>query len=239
MSDVTVILADTRHAGNIGSVARVMKNMGFKNLTLVNPTPRTHMEAIRMGVGAEEIIERSAIVPTLEEAIQPLVVTYALTKRRRRIRKQVFTPAEAMEDIVNAKGGVGLVFGSEKFGLSNEQTMSLDHIITIPVSPEHSSINLAQAVAMLLYELRREVGLGKRYSKHHKRCEPADMESRKYLYERMTDALKAAGFYSRANASRTMAQVEDIFNRAELDDKDVKILLGVFKQIKKSITGRV
>ncbi|MBF0170739.1 MAG: hypothetical protein HQK87_06595, partial [Nitrospinae bacterium] len=153
---LAVILVDTRHAGNIGAVARFMKNMGLADLILVNPTARGHLEAIKMGVGAEEIVERATIVPTLEEGVARCAATYAVTRRPRRLRKRVLRPEEGAVEGAAVDGLVGLVFGSEKLGLTNEQVRVCDAIITIDVSPDHPSLNLAQAVAVVVYQFRRE-----------------------------------------------------------------------------------
>lgn len=237
MDRFEVILADTRHAGNIGAVARVMKNLGFSRLTLVNPTSRRHLEAVRMAVGAGELIERARVCGTLAEAIEPLSCTFATARRIRRLRKAVFTPFEAAARFGEIEGDIGLVFGSEKLGLSNEQITALNAVISIPASPEHPSYNLAQAAAIVLYETARGLYDVERPKGRHARraADPAEMKA---LRERMRDALYCAGFLKNQNSEKTLASLEDIFARASLDEKEVRTLLGVFKQIKRSITGR-
>jgi len=236
MSRFEIILTDTRHAGNIGAVARVMKNLGFSRLTLVNPTARAHAEAVRMAVGAEAVIEKARIVDTLREAVEPLAVAAAVTRRGRRVRRETFTPRQAAGRLGGAEGGAGLVFGSEKFGLSNEQARMCSFFISIQTAPESPSLNLAQAVTIVLYEI--SLGrLGGEQARRYTRS-LADVSERNVLYKRIEETLTCAGFFKNANPDRTLWQIRDIFNRAELDGKDVRLLLGVFKQIKRSISGR-
>ncbi len=232
-----VILTDTRHAGNIGATARFMKNMGLADLTLVNPTARGHLEAIKMGVGAEEIIERADIVDTLEEGIALCAATYAVTRRPRRLRKRVVRPEEGAVEAAALEGEVGLVFGSEKLGLTNEQVRLCDTIITIDVSPDHPSLNLAQAVAVVVYQFRREAQVRTRASRRSQRT-PATDEEKRMTLDRMVHAFTVAGFFGRPHDARTIAELRDIVGRASLDKKDVKLLMGMFKSVIRSITGK-
>jgi len=243
MDRYEVILADTRHAGNIGATARAMKNFGFSRMTLVNPTSRAHIEAVKMAVGAEDVIENATITDTLKDALAPLDSAFAITRRPRRLRREAMTPPEGAGRLAGLEGRAGLVFGSEKFGLSNEQVRMCGAIVTIPTTPQAPSLNLSHAVTVILYEIvrheivRRESGEAEgprgRYA-----SSPASLEERGKFYERLTETLVSAGFFNTPNADRTVSQVENIFNRANLDRKDIKILLGAFKKIKRSITGR-
>lgn len=232
-----VILADTRHAGNIGAVARFMKNMGLADLTLVNPTARGHLEAIKMGIGAEEIIERATIVETLAEGIAPCATTFAVTRRPRRLRKRVVRPEEGAQEAAEIDGKVGLVFGSEKLGLNNDQVRLCDTIITIDVSPDHPSLNLAQAVAVVVYQFRHEAQQRTRMSRRSQRT-PATDEEKRMTLDRMVRAFTLAGFFGRPHDARTIAELRDIVGRANLDQKDVKLLMGMFKSVIRSLTGR-
>ncbi|VAX24688.1 tRNA:Cm32/Um32 methyltransferase [hydrothermal vent metagenome] len=229
-----VILVDTRHAGNIGSTARVMKNFGFVRLTLVNPTPRAHMEAIKMGVGAEDIIENARIVNSLQVAIEPVVFTYAVSRRVRRLRKEVFNLTSIAQKIVEPGEPVGLVFGSEKFGLSNDDLRICDNIVSIPTSDRHPSLNLAQSVAIVLFELTREdFDISRPRGRYERK--PVTMGEKDLLFENMVDTLQLARFFDRPNPERTITHLKDILNRAGLSEKDTRILLGMFKQIKRKI----
>ncbi len=232
--NLEVVLVDTRHAGNIGATARVMKNFGASRLTLVDPTPRAHIEAIKMGVNAEEIIENARIVHSLKEAIEPVVCAYAVSRRVRRLRKEVFNLTTIAPKIAKQGEPVGLVFGSEKFGLSNDDLRICDHIVSIPTSDEHPSLNLAQSVAIVLFELTREDFEIRRPRGRYER-KPVTMGEKDVLFEQMVDTLKLARFFDRPNPERTITHLKDIFNRANLSEKDTRILLGMFKQIKRKI----
>lgn len=233
---IEVILTDTRHAGNIGAVCRLMKNLNLTGLTLVNPTHRGHIEAVKMAVGAEELIENAKIVETLAEAISGCADLYAVTRRPRRMRKNVYNPAKASIKISAALGVTGVIFGSEKFGLTNEQVALAGSIITIPVAPAHPSYNLAQAAAIVLYGIASPSLAIARQSKKSKR-EPAEAHERRLLYDQITNTARAAGFFGRSNDAKVTAAIEDIFERAQLDKKDVKILQGLFKQMGRGAPG--
>ena len=227
---IEVILTDIRHAGNIGAVARLMKNLGLTRLTLVKPTYRGYLDAIKMAVGAEDILEGVQVVDTLKEAIAECSDVYAVTRRPRRMRKNVCNPTDAASKISKADGVTGVVFGSEKFGLSNEQVALCGSIISIPVHPDQPSYNLAQAAAIILFGIAGpELSISKQ-GKRSKR-EPSKAHDRRLLYDRIMDTARDAGFFGMPHDAKTIAAIEDIFERANLDKKDVKILQGLFRQI--------
>ncbi len=234
-SGVEIILTDTRHSGNIGAVARLLKNLGLtENLTLVNPTSRIHLEAVRMAAGAEDVIEKAKVGQDLEWGIADCTETFAVTRRPRRVRKDVFTPEEAAIRIAGLEGKIGFVFGSEKFGLSNEQVALCGSIIAIPVSPEWPSYNLSQSVAIVMYQIVRTTLARVKQGKKSRR-EPADIREKRILYDLMINTIGDAGFFVRGEQKATSSEIENIFERAQLDKKDVRILLGVFKRLNSAV----
>ncbi|MDH4182862.1 MAG: TrmJ/YjtD family RNA methyltransferase [Nitrospinota bacterium] len=225
---LNIILCQARHAGNIGAVARLMKNLGFSRLTLVDPTSRGHLEAMRMASGAEEIIENSTIVDGLEEALEAAGRAYAVTRRPRSIRKKILTPESAARQIATlAEMEVALVFGSEKFGLSTEHVRMCDAVITIPTSDEAPAMNLAQAAAVTLYSVARS-----RLSPPVAAEEaPSTRADRRILFARMEEGLQAAGYFRTRGARQTMADIEDVMNRASLTRRDVDLFMGMFRRL--------
>ncbi len=230
--ETEIVLCNTRHAGNIGAVARLMKNLDITRLKLVNPTSRVHIDAIRMAVGAEEILERVMLFESLESALVGSDVSFAVTGRKRRARMEICRPENCLEK--TGSGRISFVFGSEKFGLSNDEISLCSYLLMIPVSLEHTSYNLAQAVAIVLYaachdNLRKPVA-----GKKARRKPPEEPELEK-LYQRIDETARLSGFYNRAGHEATSRQIRNIFARSRLDRKDVKILLGLYKQFQRKM----
>lgn len=236
---IDVVLVNTRHAGNIGSAARIMKNMGFASLILVNPTNRAGLEAVRMARGAEELLETAVIVDSLEEALSCAGRAYAVTRRPRKISKKLLTPAQAVAEMKASTGErTALVFGSEKLGLSGKEIALCGSLIQIPSSQASPSLNLAQAVAVILYEIRRD-GVPGTDAPREKKEEPlAGIKERQILYREMEETLALSGFFKSANPAHVMGRLSGIIERAGPDAREVKTLLGAFREMKKAATGK-
>lgn len=236
---IDIVLVNTRHAGNIGSAARIMKNLGFESLILVNPTSRAGLEAVRMARGAEELIETAVIVTSLEEALSHAVRAYAVTRRPRKISKTVFTPAQAVAQMAShANERTALVFGSEKLGLSGKEIALCGALIQIPSSQASPSLNLAQAVAVILYEIRRGGVPGTAEPKRKKKDIPAGIRERSILYREMEETLQLSGFFKSENPAHVMGRLSGVIERAGPDAKEIKTLLGAFREMKRAVTGK-
>ena len=235
---IDVVLVNTRHAGNIGSAARIMKNLGFDSLILVNPTNRAGLEAVRMARGAEELIETVVVVNTLEEALTRASKAYAVTRRPRKIAKKVFTPAKAVAEISSSAERTALVFGSEQLGLSARDIALCGALIQIPWAESSPSLNLAQAVAVILYEMRRESVPGGVTAPERKVEAPAGIRERTVLYREMEETLKLSGFFKSGNPAYVMGRLSGIIERAAPDMKEVNTLIGAFREMKRAMTGK-
>jgi tRNA (cytidine32/uridine32-2'-O)-methyltransferase len=235
LQNIVIILADTRHTGNIGASARVMKNMGIEDLVLVNSSPLLQLEGIRFASGAEDVLERVKAFPTLREAIGDLHYTFALTRRYRRIRKRTLTVREMVEKIgsFSKHDRVGIVFGSEKFGLSNEQVRLCQEMVRIPARKPFSSINLAQAVGIVCYELFNPPGKEPDFKRYFPVA--ADMRQREVFYRKLEETLTRIGFLDSPNPDRSIMSLRDVFNRARVSDKDLNQLMGMLKQINRLV----
>ena len=235
LENIVIILADTRHAGNIGATARIMKNMGIKELVLVNPSHLLQLEGVRLASGAEDILENIEAFPTLQEAFGSLHHTFALTRRYRRIRRETISVREMIEKInsLSKNNRVGIVFGSEKFGLSNEQVRMCQEMVRIPTQKNFASTNLAQAVGIVCYELFMATGKGNDF----KRYIPVtvNMKKREVFYQKLEETLKRIGFLNSPNPDRSMMSLRNVFNRAQMNDKDLNQLLGILKQINRFV----
>ncbi len=159
---IKVILINTTHPGNIGAVARAMKNMGFKHLCLVSPKHFPSDEANARASGALDILENADVVQTLDEALLDCHWVLGLSARSRKLAIPTLTAREGALNIASRlletpDLKVGLLFGQEQSGLSNEALAKCHFQINIPANPEYASLNIAQAAQILSYELRMAI----------------------------------------------------------------------------------
>src|SRR4030043_309823 len=152
---ISIILVRPKYPENIGSVARAMKNMGLNQLIVVDGCSPLHMNAYKLASGAENILERAEEYPALKEAIFEMGCVVGTTSRSGKERSPLLTPKALLKRIipVSLKNSIGLVFGSEKEGLTNEELSLCPLYVKIPSSESFPSLNLAQAVMVLCYEL--------------------------------------------------------------------------------------
>jgi tRNA/rRNA methyltransferase len=153
---IRVVLSHPSHPGNIGAAARAMKTMGLSRLYLVNPKSFPDPQAVAMATGADDVLAAATVCATLAEALAGTISATALTGRRRELATEPMWARDAAAVVVEeaGQGDVALVFGNETAGLSNAEVALCRHWALIPTSPEYRSLNLAQAVQILCYELR-------------------------------------------------------------------------------------
>lgn len=245
-SRLRVILVETSRPGNIGSVARAMKTMGFSELVLVNPRvdgALRHEEAVAFASGAQDILGSARIVATMAEALDGINHAAAVSARLREFSPPVQspravavhmaavvagTPADAGQDFRPA-----LVFGNERFGLPNEIVERCNVLVNIPANPDYSSLNLAQAAQVLLYECRM-AALGDTAPAatpvgfHGDAAGQAQVEG---MYAHLEQALVAIGFLDAGNPRKLMPRLRRLFARAGLETEEVNILRGIARQM--------
>ncbi len=226
-----VVLCRTSHPGNIGAAARAMKTMGLDDLRLVAPLRFPAPEAEWMASNANDVLQKARVHATLAEAIGDCVAGYALSARPREWSLAVRPVREAALDAVGraAAGPVAIVFGSEKAGLSNEELLTCQTLVHIPVDPGYTSLNLSQAVQVVAYELRMACGEG---AVPPPRAEPlatvADVES---LYAYLEKVSADSGFFDPAEPKRLRERFRRLFSRIVLEREEVNILRGLLKSL--------
>ncbi|OYY95666.1 MAG: tRNA (cytosine(32)/uridine(32)-2'-O)-methyltransferase TrmJ, partial [Methylophilales bacterium 16-45-7] len=183
---IRIVLCQTSHPGNIGSTARAMKTMGLSRLYLVRPKLFPNSEANALAVNAGDVLDTAVVTQTLEEAIADCQLVIGVSGKQRSLSQQVFTVREAAADVTNmaAHHEVALVFGTEMSGLSNEEADRCHLLATIPANPEYTSLNLAQAVQIMCYELRMAITSGELHYQE-KPAELASQEDLERFYEHM------------------------------------------------------
>lgn len=154
---IRVVLVETSHPGNIGAAARAMKTMGLTKLSLVKPQNYPSAEATARASGADDVLAQAQVHDTLEEAIADCICVIGSSARSRRLEWSGLTPPESAQRLLEqaARGEVALVFGRERTGLSNEELACCQQLVTIDANPAYSSLNLAAAVQVFCYEIRR------------------------------------------------------------------------------------
>ncbi len=228
LNSISIILVRPRFHENIGSAARAMKNMGLNRLLLVDGCSQLHMNAYKLASGAEDILERAKEFPTLREAISDMGCVVGTTSRRGKERSPLLTPMALLKRIIplSAKNSIGIVFGSEKEGLTNEE-LSLCHLyVRIPSSESFPSLNLAQAVMVLCYELFQSSMTVQKDPVRLAGAEPLER-----MFEHMERTLLKSGFLDAKNPKRIMGALRRLLGRSEMEEREVQILEGIWSKM--------
>jgi len=229
LENVRVVLVEPKGSGNIGSVARAMKNMGLRDLAIVGGGRTKSFWARAMAVHAKEILQQARRCATLREAVADCGLVVGTTCRGGLYRSHSRAPREAAQRIVSAARGAkcALVFGPEDHGLSNRDLKHCQGLITIPTHPDYPSLNVAQAVVICLYELF----LAARKKVAQEMISRATAENVERLFDRMRRSLLKIGFLDPQNPEHILLALRRVLGRAALEEKDVRILTGLFRQI--------
>ncbi|HEY3850040.1 MAG TPA: RNA methyltransferase [Steroidobacteraceae bacterium] len=226
---VRVVLVDPSHPGNIGSVARAMKNMALEELTLVRPRSFPHAEAVALAAGADDILARARVVETVAEAIEDCGFVAGTTSRPRSYHWEFTTPRDAAARVVALADATraGLLFGSERYGLGNEDLQHCNVLIRIPANPDYCSLNLAMSVQLIAYEIfmaREEPE--SRVQLEMPLAPSGDMER---FYSHLQAVLEEIEFEDRTGY--LMERLRRLFNRAQLDGNELNIMRGILSAV--------
>ncbi len=229
---VRVVLVEPMGPLNIGSVARAMLNFGVDRLRLVAPkAAHYNADARRMAVKGKTILKAAELYPDLASALADCHFAYATTRRLGKYRKNTLHPVQAAKQAVPllAGGPVALVFGREDHGLFTSEIDLCQRLITIPVHDEMPSLNLAQAVGLCLYELHQAITFPDRAGLTPKQLAPG--AQREHMLAHMQQTLGKIGFLDRKNPEHIMRAFRQILGRAALDEREVRVLEGLWSQI--------
>jgi tRNA/rRNA methyltransferase len=228
------ILIQTSHAGNVGAVARAMKVMGFEDLVLVAPRwddVLTRPEAIERASGATDVLARARVVDTLEEALAGIdhVCATAMTPRDFGPPTRAPRPhfAQLLDPLAPTRpAGVGFVFGSERFGMRNEDVYRSHVCLSIPTDPGYGSLNIAAAVQLIAYDWRQALG-GLTVLPATAAAPLADAQQVQAMLDHLQQALVAIDFLDPAAPKKLMPRLNQLFNRAQLTEEEIHILRGM------------
>lgn len=231
--NIFFILVEPKITGNIGAAARAMKNMGFKKLELVKPVNFLDDEARSTACHAVDVLEEAIVYPDLKKAIKDKSMIIGTTRRFGRRRGFILPLEDSIERIITAarKNKIAILFGREDKGLSNKETEECGFLITIPTDSSFPSLNLAQSVLIVAYELNR---------KTLKKETPvlAKYEELEALYKHIFSSLKLLDYIPRGDRdleTKIMNNLKHLIGRAGLTDWELRMLHGICSQIEKKI----
>ncbi len=232
LSHIKIVLVETSHPGNIGAVARAMKNMSMSNLCLVSPKIFPSAEATSRATGADDILAKAIVYNSLHDAISDCQLVIGASARCRTISWPEMTPRETAEKIVasDTKLKTAIIFGRENSGLKNHELDLCQYLLRIPCNEDYSSLNIAAAVQVVCYELF--IGAGQ-YSEliigDKGKAIKATNEQMDLFYEHLYQTLTDIGFIHPDKSKSIMRRLRRIFNRADLDVKEIDILRGILR----------
>ena len=229
--NVSIVLVEPISPGNIGSVARAMKNTGFTRLKLINPCEHKCNESFSMACKAHEVLLGAEVFPDIASATKGGSVIVGTTRRKGRLRYPVLTLDEAIPGIAKLASGnkVDILFGREDKGLKNEEIQKCGILVEIPVSPGYPSLNLSHAFFIVCYSLFRTENPAEPVIK------AAPKEETERMYEHLESALRSLGYGEAGGEgllSAIMRSFRRLFGRTALMQKEINMLRGIFTQIK-------
>ncbi|RUO70935.1 tRNA (cytosine(32)/uridine(32)-2'-O)-methyltransferase TrmJ [Pseudidiomarina salinarum] len=236
LGNIRIVLVNTSHTGNIGSVARAMKTMGLSQLTLVDPVQAPDSHASALAAGATDVLHGAKIVPTLAEAIADCGLVIGTSARSRTLDWPLLNPRECAAKLLSESPSypVALVFGRESSGLTNDELQQCSFHVHIPANPEYSSLNLAMAVQTLAYEVRMQFLEADAVPATDDTQYPlaGDLER---FYTHLEQTLTQTGFIVKQHPGQVMAKLRRLYTRARPETMELNILRGILTSFDKAV----
>ncbi|MGA2190166.1 MAG: RNA methyltransferase [Steroidobacteraceae bacterium] len=226
---VRIVLIDPSHPGNIGSVARAMKNMAIGDLVLVRPRSFPHAESNALAAGADDILENARVVSSVSEAVADCGFIAGTTSRPRSYHWEFTTPRDVAGRIVGLPEDdrAALLFGSERYGLGTDDLQCCNVLVRIPANPEYCSLNLAMSVQLLTYEIFMAREQPRSRMQLEMPLAPAgDVE---HFYAHLHEVLNEVDFADRTG--HLMERLRRLFNRAQMDRNELNIMRGILSAV--------
>jgi len=227
--DISFILVRPKYSGNIGYVARVIKNFGFNKLILINPLAEINQESKILSVHAVDVLERVKIYKTLEEGIEKEKINYLIgTTARLGSEKnplRTVMPSNMLRDLSIPDSHIGILFGNEESGLTNEELSLCDMVVTIPTSSDYPVLNLSHAVAIIAYEF--SLLLNKSRPMHHRPSLPRERKVLLHFMNNVLDMLDIPEYKKRIYKGI----LKNLVGRSFITGREVHSLIGIFKKI--------
>ncbi len=224
------VLIQPSHAGNVGAAARAMKVMGFADLVLVDPRwpdVLARDETIERASGANDVLQGARVVATLDEALDGMTHVCATVMTARDFGPPTFTPREHLATLGGSGHSVAILFGSERYGMRNEDVYRCHAALRIGTAPDYGSLNLAAAIQVIAYEWRQ--ALGGFDAPELPPAASADAQAVGGMLRHWESALVDIGFLDPAAPKKLMPRLNQLFNRAQPTPEEIHILRGVAK----------
>ena len=235
-NQIDIVLVETSHPGNIGSVARAMKTMGLKNLILVNPKDFPSKEALKLSGNAQDVVDQAIILSTLDEAIAKSLNVYATSARTRTISWPIITAEDAGIEInenVRQNSKTSIIFGREDRGLTNDELQKANKHILIPSSDEYPVLNIAMSVQVIAYEIYKnaEIEIDTEWQDY------PELNSRELsmLIDHFIDTSYKLNLFDEENAKKILVRIKRMFTRLKPDKMEGNFFRGFLTRINKKI----
>lgn len=230
-AQIRFVLVRTSHPGNIGSAARAIRTMGFMRLDLVSPAHFPDPQATALAVGADAVLSDAGVHADMVAALAGSSLALGLSARRRGVHLPEWSPREAAQRVLaaTARGEqVALVFGNERTGLENEELAHCHGMVRIPSVDDFSSLNLAQAVQVMAYELRiamlAEAPVGSPVPPSEL---PADAVLMEQFFTHLAQTLEDIDFHKGRTSTTVLLRLHKLFQRAQMDERELRMLHGI------------
>lgn len=232
---IRIVLVGTSHPGNVGATARAMRTMGLQRLILVDPQcdPRV-TEAVARATSAEQVLHEAAQYDDLESALSGCQLVYGLSARPRAANYNISDLRPAVTDsVAEGEAEQAWVFGRERTGLTNAELDRCHRLVHIPADPQYSSLNVAQAVQLVAWELRMAMAMAVTRAETGKPegPAPAGVDTLERFFDHLEQATTAVGFLERQNPELTMRRLRNIFRRARPSEEEVRMLRGLLSHV--------
>ncbi|MFN2308449.1 MAG: tRNA (cytosine(32)/uridine(32)-2'-O)-methyltransferase TrmJ [Gammaproteobacteria bacterium] len=238
LSNVRIVLVQTSHPGNIGAVARAMKNMCLTQLVLVRPALFPSAEATARASGADDLLAQARCCDSLDEAVADCALVVGASARLRSLPWPELDPRACAERVrvASATAPVALVFGREQSGLSNEELERCHALVHIPANPDHASLNLAQAVQVITYELHM-AHLPGPWTGSPPEFPVCTAEAMERFYAHLEQTLIELAFLDPAHPGQLLRRLRRLFQRAQPDTNEMNILRGILSAAQDAARG--
>ena len=233
---INIVLVDTIHPGNIGSVARAIKTMGLKRLSLVNPRVFPSGDANALAGNATDILENATLYSSIQDAIKNSTFVYATSARDRSIQWPILNAEQASKEIVeqaNSEKEISIIFGKEDRGLTNDELELANKLIEIPANPEYPVLNIAMSVQLILYEIFKASSNDR--PRDWRDYPEVNSEQLQRLIKHFIDTAIEIDVIDPENPKKIISRIKRMFTRLQPDEMEASFMRGFLSGIKKKL----
>ena len=233
---INIVLVDTIHPGNIGSVARAIKTMGLKRLSLVNPRVFPSGDANALAGNATDILENATLYSSIQDAIKNSTFVYATSARDRSIQWPILNAEQASTEIVeqaNSEKEISIIFGKEDRGLTNDELELANKLIEIPANPEYPVLNIAMSVQLILYEIFKSSSNDR--PREWRDYPEVNSEQLQRLIKHFIDTAIEIDVIDPENPKKIISRIKRMFTRLQPDEMEASFMRGFLSGIKKKL----